>query len=77
MLTHPVYIGHWCYLGAIERWNNHTPIIEIDVFMRAFNALSRYTLAGEENTDFHPAFKSTREYPVERHGEEPLLAGLI
>jgi hypothetical protein len=78
LLTNPVYIGHWCYKGVVHCWNNHTPLIDTDVFMRVFNLLSRYTLTGEENPNYQPAYQYVRpQLDEERPVDRPLLAGLI
>jgi DNA invertase Pin-like site-specific DNA recombinase len=78
LLTNPVYIGHWCMKGAIVVWDNHEPIIDHDVFMRAFNYLSPYTLIGEKNKDYKPAYQFERvSLSKERNVERPLCEGLI
>jgi len=78
LLTNPVYIGHWCYQGVVVCWNNHEPIVGADAFLRAFNYLSKYTLTGEENEDYQPAYPFVRpNRDAERSVERPLLAGLI
>jgi hypothetical protein len=78
LLTNPVYIGHWCYKGVVTCWNNHPSIVDEAIFMRAFNALSRYTLTGEENSNYQPAYQYARpELEVDRPVERPLLEGLI
>lgn len=78
LLTNPVYIGHWCYKGVIVQWNNHEPIIDENTFMRAFNFLSKYTLTGDENEDYQPAYPYVRpDLDAERPADRPLLVGLI
>ncbi len=78
LLTNPVYIGHWCTQGVVTCWNNHAPIIDTGTFMRAFNYLSKYTLTGDENSDYQPAYQYTRlELDEERNVDRPLCAGLI
>ncbi len=54
MMTNPVYLGHWMYKGHIVVWNNHPPIVPEDLFYRAFNYLSPYTLEGKSNPDYAP-----------------------
>jgi hypothetical protein len=54
MLTNPVYLGHWMRKGQIVVWNNHPPIVSEDLFYKAFNYLSPYTLEGNPNPDYAP-----------------------
>lgn len=78
LLTNPAYIGHWCYKGAVVCWNNHEPIVDVDTFMRAFNYLSKYTLTGEDNEEYQPAYSHARpDLEAKRPVERPLLTGLI
>lgn len=78
LLTNPVYVGHWCYQGAVIRWNNHEPIVEEAQFHRVFNMLSRYTLEGEENQEYRPAYQHVpSSEPKERNTQPPLLIGLL
>lgn len=78
LLTNPVYIGHWCYRGAVVCWDNHTPIVEEDIFYQVFHRLSRYTLTGEENPEYNPAYQHVKgETEAERPESRPLLIGLM
>ncbi len=78
MLTNPAYIGHWMHKGEVLIWNNHTPLIDVATFTRAFNYLSRVTMTGEENPHYNPAFKYQR-HPKHDEGnhEIPLLIGIL
>jgi hypothetical protein len=78
LLTNPAYLGHWSYKGMVILWNNHTPIVDPTLFMQAFNALSRYTLTGEDNPDYQPAYQYIPpKRNVQRPAERPLLLGLL
>jgi hypothetical protein len=44
-LSNVVYIGHWTHQQTIVAWDHHESLIDHDLFMFAFNALSK--------TDFH------------------------
>lgn len=54
MMTNPVYLGHWMHKERVVVWNNHPAIVPEDLFYRAFNYLSPYTLEGEENPHYAP-----------------------
>jgi len=76
MMTNVVYIGHWMFRDRIVQWNNHRPIMSEDMFSRAFNYLSPYTITGEENPDYAPAFYRERS-KEDRDGAKPIFKGLI
>jgi hypothetical protein len=78
MLTNPTYIGHWMHKGVVLIWNNHAPLIDEATFTRAFNHLSRFTMTGEENPHYNPAFKYQRhpKHDEGRH-EIPILIGIL
>lgn len=76
MMTNVVYIGHWMFRDQIVQWNNHPPIVSEETFFRAFNYLSPYTITGEENRDYTPAFKRDRS-KEDREGAKPIFKGLI
>jgi hypothetical protein len=79
MLTNPMYIGHWMYKNTLLLWNNHEPLIDEETFNHVFNYLSRYTVTGEENPHYNPAFKYVRAMPLEERKtvEAPLCIGLL
>jgi hypothetical protein len=54
MMTNPVYLGHWMHKDRVVVWNNHLAIVPEELFYRAFNYLSLYTLEGEENPYYSP-----------------------
>jgi hypothetical protein len=77
LLTNVVYIGHWIFRGAVEQWDNHEAIIPHDLFMYAFNRLSKTDFHGEPNPDYAP-YKVYRRQAKEDRGEEPpTYSGLI
>lgn len=79
IVTNPSYLGHWMYKGAVVRWNNHDPIIDPDLFFRAFNFVSSHNLDGSDNHNYRPVTeKSVLKSRPERTGTEPpLLTGLL
>jgi hypothetical protein len=54
MLTNPIYLGHWMHKDRVVVWDNHPPIVSEELFYKAFNYLSPYTLTGEPNADYAP-----------------------
>lgn len=77
MLTNIAYIGHWSYRGVIEQWNNHEAIVPDDLFMYAFNAISKVDFFGEPNADYSPHRVYVRHKVEDRNGEPPTYAGLV
>lgn len=78
MLINPAYIGHWCYRGEVLIADNHDPIVDVDVFMTAFNYLSKYTMQGEKNPNHTPGRYDPSITPrAERLGPPPVCANLI
>lgn len=78
LLINAVYIGHWSVKRAIRIYDNHEPIVPVDVFMQAFNYLSEYTLDGRPNRAFRADRRSIRPtLDEERSCERPLCAGLM
>lgn len=78
LLTNAAYVGHWLVNGAVVRWDNHPAIVPTDVFTRAFNYLSEYTLDGEPNLDYRPFQENIRpSLDEERPVERPLCSGMI
>jgi len=77
-LTNVMYIGHWIHKQTIVEWDNHEPLVEHDLFMYAFNTLSKLDFHGEPNKDYSPyrAYKQRRP-KVERAEPYPTYAGLI
>ncbi len=49
LFVNAVYIGHWVQRKVLIKWYNHEPIVDEDIFMRAFKSLSSTTLRGEPN----------------------------
>lgn len=78
MFTNAMYIGHWMVNGTIVHWNNHEAIIDTELFMRAFNFLSKVTLDGKKNPDYNPAHQYRRpQEEKDRPKERPLCAGFV
>jgi DNA invertase Pin-like site-specific DNA recombinase len=77
MLINVAYIGHWVHMGAVVQWNNHEPIIPLDLFMYAFNRLSPTDFHGEPNPDYVPYRPWIRHDKAERCAEPPTYSGLI
>ena len=78
MMTNAVYLGHWIHKDHIVVWNNHPAIVSEDLFFRAFNLLSPYTLEGEPNPDYAPRLgrlHSTRK--KQRIPPTAIYAGLV
>lgn len=78
MLTNPVYLGHWMHKGQIVIWNNHPPIVSEELFYKAFNYLSQYTLEGEPNPDYLP--RLGRVHSTKKKHENPdrgVFVGLV
>jgi hypothetical protein len=78
MLTNPVYLGHWMHKGQVVVWNNHPPIISEELFYKAFNYLSPYTLEGNPNPDYAP--RLGRIHSTKKKEENPptgIYVGLV
>lgn len=75
-MTNVVYIGHWMFRDRIVQWNNHPPIVSAEMFYRAFNYLSPFTITGAENPDYTPPFYRDRS-KEDREGAKPIFKGLI
>ena len=54
IFTNVVYIGHWVHQGAIAQFYNHEAIVDEDLFMYAFNAISRVDFYGNANPNYNP-----------------------
>jgi len=77
MLINVAYIGHWIHMGAVVQWNNHEPIIPLDLFMYAFNRLSPTDFHGEPNPNYVPYRPWIRHDKAERTAEPPAYSGLV
>jgi DNA invertase Pin-like site-specific DNA recombinase len=78
ILTNAAYLGHWTVNGCVVRWNNHTAIVPTDLFMKAFNYVSEYTLEGKPNPSYRPFQENARPTLEEKRSvERPLLSGMI
>jgi hypothetical protein len=78
LLSNSVYIGHWSVKGVIVDRNNHPRIVDDDLFMHAFNRLSRVDFDGNPNTNFNGTYSHHRpSLQDERKCDPPLFLGLI
>lgn len=77
LLTNVVYIGHWTFREAVVIWDNHEAIIPLDLFMYAFNRLSKTNFHGEPNPEYAPYKLMRRQPKSERHVPPPIYTGLI
>ncbi len=78
ILTNAAYIGHWSVNDVIVRWDNHPPIVPLELFMEAFNYLSVMSLDGAPNADYKPFAHAVRpSIDAVRPVERPLCAGMI
>ncbi|MCK6580684.1 MAG: recombinase family protein [Anaerolineae bacterium] len=77
MLVNVAYIGHWIHMGAVVQWNNHEPIIPLDLFMYAFNRLSPTDFHGEPNPNYVPYRPWIRHDKAERTATPPTYASLV
>ena len=78
LVTNAAYIGHWAVNKAIVKWHNHEPIVPEDVFMEAFNHVSKTTLDGRPNPHYRPYQEHARPAKEEERGvERPLCAGMM
>lgn len=77
LFTNVVYIGHWIHKEAIVRWHNHDPIIPHDLYMYAFNKLSKTDFVGEPNPNYAPYRPWTRHEKEDREVEPPTYSGLV
>lgn len=76
LLINVAYIGHWIHMGAIVRFNNHEAIIPHDLFMYAFNRLSKVDFYGEPNPDYVPYRPWIRHNKEAREEAPPTYAYL-
>ncbi|MBN8595637.1 MAG: recombinase family protein [Anaerolineae bacterium] len=77
MLTNVVYVGHWVHREAIIRFYNHEAIVDEDLFMYAFNALSPNDFYGEPNPHYHPHRTYNRHARADRTEAPPVYGGLV
>ncbi len=77
MLTNVAYIGHWSYRGVIEQWHNHEAIVPEDLFMYAFNALSKVDFFGQPNADYSPHRVYVRHKTENRQARAATYTGLV
>jgi DNA invertase Pin-like site-specific DNA recombinase len=77
MLINVAYIGHWVHMGAVVQWNNHEPIIPLDLFMYAYNRLSPTDFHGEPNPNYVPYRPWIRHDKAERTATPPTYASLV
>jgi len=77
MLVNVAYIGHWIHMNAVVAWNNHEPIIPLDLFMYAFNRLSPTDFHGEPNPHYVPYRPWIRHDKAKRTAVPPNYAGLV
>jgi|GEM_PF-3933201 len=79
MLPNIAYIGHRAYRGIVEQWHNHTYLYSIseDLFMYAFNALSKIDFYGESNPDYRPYRTYNRHKLEERTCPPATYSGLV
>jgi hypothetical protein len=76
MLVNVAYIGHWIHKGAITQFNNHEAIIDLDLFMYAFNKISPVDFYGDPNPDYIPYRPWIRHNKDEREEAPPTYAYL-
>jgi DNA invertase Pin-like site-specific DNA recombinase len=77
MLVNVAYIGHWIHMGAVVQWNNHEPIIPLDLFMYAFNRLSPTDFHGEPNPHYVPYRPWIRHDKADRPEAPPTYSNLL
>jgi hypothetical protein len=78
MFRNATYIGHWAVDGTIVHYNNHAPLVPLDIFMSAYNYLSPVLFNGEPNPHYSPFQQQRRpSREVNRPKERPLLSGMI
>jgi DNA invertase Pin-like site-specific DNA recombinase len=77
LLTNVVYMGHWVHQGAITRFYNHEPIVDEDLFMFAFNALSPLDFYGDPNPAYQPYRTYNRHDAKDRTEAPPVYGGVV
>ncbi len=76
MLVNVAYIGHWIHKGSIAQFNNHEAIIDLDLFMYAFNKISPVDFYGDPNPDYIPYRPWIRHNKEDREEAPPTYAYL-
>jgi DNA invertase Pin-like site-specific DNA recombinase len=77
MLTNVAYIGHWVHKQVVVSWNNHEAIIPLDLFLYAYNRLSRTDFLGDPNPSYVPYRPWVRHDKAERQVEPPTYSYLV
>jgi DNA invertase Pin-like site-specific DNA recombinase len=77
LLTNVVYMGHWVHQGAITRFYNREPIVDEDLFMFAFNALSPLDFYGDPNSVYQPYRTYNRHNGKDRTEAPPVYGGVV
>ena len=77
IFTNVVYIGHWVHQGAIAQFYNHEAIVDEDLFMYAFNAISRVDFYGNPNPNYNPHRPYVRHPKESRTEPPPIYGGIV
>ncbi|MEM9954324.1 MAG: recombinase family protein [Chloroflexota bacterium] len=77
MLVNVAYIGHWVHKQVIAQWHNHEAIIPEELFMFAFNRISRVDFHGQKNPHYVAYRPWTRHAKEDREQEPPIYAYLV
>jgi hypothetical protein len=77
LLINVAYIGHWTHQQAIVKWDNHEPIVAHDLFMYAYNRISKTDFFGEPNENYIPYRTFVRHDKTTRNVEPPAYEGLV
>ena len=77
MLTNVAYIGHWVHKQVVVGWNNHEAMIPLDLFLYAYNRLSRTDFLGDPNPYYVPYRPWVRHDKSERQVEPPTYSYLV
>ena len=75
--TNVVFLGRWAKKGVILHFHNHEALVEEDLFMYAFNAVSATDFFGEPNPHYMPQRPFIRHDRAKRGCEPPVYAGLV
>jgi hypothetical protein len=76
MLVNVAYIGHWVHKQVIAQWHNHEAIIPEELFMFAFNRISRVDFHGQANPHYVAYRPWVRHAKEDRTEEPPIYAYL-
>jgi len=77
ILINVVYIGHWVHKQVIVKWDNHEPLVPLDLFMYAFNRISATDFYGEPNKHYVPYRPWVRHNKSTRQVEPPAYENLV